>query len=86
MGQLIGIPLGVYHGAMPGDIETALWRSADVILGSLLALLFCSIYPQRAYSHWLLQMHDTLLQVHRLYHTHLSPNILERPRLAQSHT
>ena len=58
---------------MPGDIETALWRSADVILGSLLALLFCSIYPQRAYSHWRLQMHDTLQQAQRLYHTHLSP-------------
>lgn len=67
---------------MPGDIETALWRSADVILGSLLALLFCRIYPQCAW----LQMHDTLLQAHRLNHTHLSPNILERPRLAQSHT
>lgn len=86
VGLLIGITLGVTMGAMPGDIETALWRSADVILGSLLALLFCSIYPQRAYSHWRLQMHDTLLQAHRLYHTHLSPNILERPRLAQSHS
>ncbi|MCS3459537.1 FUSC family protein [Aeromonas sp. BIGb0445] len=86
VGLLIGITLGVTMGAMPGDIETALWRSGDVILGSLLALLFCSIYPQRAYSHWRLQLHDTLLQAHRLYHTHLSPNILERPRLAQSHS
>lgn len=68
-------------GAMPGDIETALWRSADVILGSLLALLFCSIYPQRAYSHWRLQLHQLLQQSGRLYHTHLSPNVLERPRL-----
>jgi uncharacterized membrane protein YccC len=86
VGLLIGITLGVTIGAMPGDIETALWRSGDVILGSVLALLFCSIYPQRAYIHWRLQMHDTLLQAHRLYHTHLSPNILERPRLAQSHS
>ena len=51
----------------------------------MLALLFCSIYPQRAYTHWRLQMHDSLQQAGRLYHTHLSPNILERPRLAQSH-
>ena len=86
VGLLIGITLGVIVGGVPGDIETALWRSGDVILGSMLALLFCSIYPQRAYSHWRLQMHDTLLQAHRLYHTHLSPNILERPRLAQSHS
>ena len=81
VGLLIGITLGVTMGAMPGDIETALWRSADVILGSLLALLFCSIYPQRAYSHWRLQLHQILQQSGRLYHTHLSPNVLERPRL-----
>ncbi|UNP89495.1 FUSC family protein [Aeromonas encheleia] len=86
VGLLIGITLAVTMGAMPGDIETALWRSGDVILGSVLALLFCSIYPQRAYSHWRLQMHDTLQQAHRLYHTHLSPNILERPKLARSHS
>ena len=85
VGLLIGITLGVIVGGVPGDIETALWRSGDVILGSMLALLFCSIYPQRAYTHWRLQMHDSLQQAGRLYHTHLSPNILERPRLAQSH-
>lgn len=85
VGLLIGITLGVTMGAEPGDIQTALWRSGDVVLGSLLALLFCSIYPQRAYSHWRLQMHQTLLQSGRLYHTHLSPNVLERPRLKESH-
>lgn len=85
VGLLIGITLGVVMGGAPGDIETALWRSGDVILGSLLALMFCSIYPQRAYTHWRLQMHDTLLMAHRLYHTHLSPNVLERPRLTRNH-
>ncbi|MGL5813723.1 MAG: FUSC family protein [Aeromonas sp.] len=85
VGLLIGITLGVVMGGKPGDIETALWRSGDVILGSLLALLFCSIYPQRAYLHWRLQMHDTLMMAQRLYHTHLSPNVLERPKLARSH-
>ncbi len=85
VGLLIGITLGVIVGGLPGDIETALWRSGDVILGSVLALLFCSIYPQRAYLHWRLQMHDTLLQAQRIYHTHLSPNVLERPKLTQSH-
>lgn len=85
VGLLIGITLGVIVGGVPGDIETALWRSGDVILGSVLALLFCSIYPQRAYTHWRLQMHDTLQQAGRLYHTHLSPNVLERPKLTRSH-
>lgn len=85
VGLLIGITLEVIVGGVPGDIETALWRSGDVILGSVLALLFCSIYPQRAYTHWRLQMHDTLQQAGRLYHTHLSPNVLERPKLTRSH-
>jgi len=40
VGLLIGITLGVIVGGVPGDIETALWRSGDVILGSMLALLF----------------------------------------------
>ncbi|WP_434663347.1 FUSC family protein [Aeromonas sp. NJAU223] len=84
-GLLIGITLAVIMGGKPGDIETALWRSGDVILGSLLALLFCSIYPQRAYIHWRLQMHDTLMMAQRLYHTHLSPNMLERPKLTRNH-
>ncbi|MGY3877651.1 FUSC family protein [Aeromonas enteropelogenes] len=86
VGLLIGITLAVTIGAQPGEIQTALWRSGDVVLGSLLALLFCSIYPQRAYSHWRLQMHQILQQSGRLYHTHLSPNVLERPRLKQSHS
>lgn len=33
VGLLIGITLGVIVGGVPGDIETALWRSGDVILG-----------------------------------------------------
>ncbi|MGL5037008.1 MAG: FUSC family protein [Aeromonas sp.] len=81
VGLLIGITLAITMGAMPGDIKMAVWRSADVIFGSLLALLFCSIYPQRAYSHWRLQLHLILRQSGRLYHTHLSPNVLERPQL-----
>ncbi len=49
MALLVGITLAVVCGAGAGDMHTALWRSGDVIFGSLLALLFTSIYPQRAY-------------------------------------
>ena len=45
---LIGITLAVVVGAPAGDMTTALWRSGDVILGSLLAMLFTGIWPQRA--------------------------------------
>jgi uncharacterized membrane protein YccC len=48
---LIGITLAVVVGAPPG-ICTALWRSGDVIFGSLLAMLFTGIWPQRAFLHW----------------------------------
>lgn len=46
---LIGITLAVVVGAPAGDMTTALWRSGDVILGSLLAMLFTGIWPQRAF-------------------------------------
>ena len=55
MALLVGITLAVVCGAGAGDMHTALWRSGDVIFGSLLALLFTSIYPQRAYILWRMQ-------------------------------
>ncbi len=45
------ITLAVVCGSAPGDMNTALWRSGDVIFGSLLALIFTSVYPQRAFTH-----------------------------------
>ena len=50
MALLIGITLAVVCGAPAGEMTTALWRSGDVILGSLLALLFTSIWPQKPIS------------------------------------
>lgn len=81
MALLIGITLAVVCGAGPGDMNTALWRSGDVIFGSLLALLFASIYPQRAFIHWRIQMADYLMSLNKLYSAWLSPNMLERPHL-----
>jgi len=81
MALLIGITLAVVCGAGPGDMNTALWRSGDVIFGSLLALFFASIYPQRAFIHWRMQMADYLMSLNKLYSAWLSPNMLERPHL-----
>jgi uncharacterized membrane protein YccC len=80
-GLLLGVTLAVIIGAGPGDMETALWRSGDVLIGSLLALLFSSIYPQRAFIHWRMQMSDYLMSLNKLHSAWLSPNMLERPRL-----
>ncbi|WP_183130084.1 FUSC family protein, partial [Serratia plymuthica] len=81
MALLVGITLAVVCGAGAGDMHTALWRSGDVIFGSLLALLFSSIYPQRAYILWRMQLADCLQSAGKIYGAYLSPNMIERPRL-----
>ncbi|MBV8044603.1 FUSC family protein [Pluralibacter sp.] len=78
---LIGITLAVVVGAPAGDMHTALWRSGDVIFGSLLAMLFTGIWPQRAFLHWRIQMANYVTAFNRLYQAGFSPNLLERPRL-----
>lgn len=83
MGLLIGITLGVVCAAGPGDIQTALLRSANVIIGSLLALLFASIYPQRAFTHWRLKMNHGLTCMSNIYSAYVSPNMVERPQLTE---
>lgn len=81
MALLIGITLAVICGGKPGDMTSALWRGGDVILGSLLALLFTSIWPQKAWTHWRIQLSDALLETAKLYHAGLSPNQVQQPRL-----
>ncbi|WP_406705222.1 FUSC family protein [Sodalis sp.] len=81
MALLIGITLAVVCGAGGGDMRTALCRSGDVVIGSLLALLFTSIYPQRAFIHWRMQMRFSLLAISKIYAAYIYPNVIERPRL-----
>lgn len=78
---LIGITLAVVASAEPGDMHTALWRAGDVILGAIMALALSSIYPQRAFIHWRLQMSDSLTELARIYGAYTSMNLLERPNL-----
>jgi len=78
---LIGITLAVVIGGPTGDMTTALWRSGDVILGSLLAMLFTGIWPQRAFLHWRIQMANYVTAFNRVYQAGFSPNLVERPRL-----
>jgi uncharacterized membrane protein YccC len=53
-------------------MTTALWRSGDVILGSLLAMLFTGIWPQRAFLHWRIQMANYVMAFNRVYQTGFS--------------
>ena len=81
MALLIGITLGVVVGAPAGDFLTALWRGGDVIFGSILAVIFTGIWAQRAYTFWRIRMSDALIASMKIYHTGVSPNLLEKPRL-----
>jgi len=81
MALLIGITLGVVVGAPAGDFTVALWRGGDVILGSLMALLFSAIWAQRAYTHWRIQLSDAFREMATIHHAGFSPNLVEKPRL-----
>lgn len=81
MALLIGITLCVVVGAPMGDFTVAMWRGGDVILGSLLALIFTAVWAQRAYIHWRIQLSDTLGEMAKIYHAGFSANLVEKPRL-----
>lgn len=81
MALLFGITLGVVVGAPAGDFTVALWRGGDVILGSLMALLFSAIWAQRAYTHWRIQLSDAFINMAKIHHAGFSANLVEKPRL-----
>jgi len=78
---LIGITLAVTMGAGNHDMEVALWRGLDVTIGCVLAVLFCLIYPQRAFIHWRMRLGRTLEQFAKIHRMSSSPNILEKPNM-----
>lgn len=81
VGLLIGITLAVTIGAGNHDIEVALWRGLDVTIGCVLAVLFCIIYPQRAFIHWRMRLGATLDRFAKVYQISTSLNMLEQPNL-----
>ncbi|MGF1746097.1 FUSC family protein [Vibrio minamisatsumaniensis] len=81
VGILIGITLAVTLGAVNADVDVAIWRGVDVTIGCIIAVLFCLIYPQRAFIHWRLRIVNTLKIFSKVYHLSYSPNVLEKPNL-----
>jgi uncharacterized membrane protein YccC len=71
----------VVVGAPAGDFTVAMWRGGDVILGSLMALLFTAIWAQRAYIHWRIQLSDAFINMAKIHHTGFSANLVDKPRL-----
>lgn len=80
---LIGITMAVVSSAPAGDFQTALWRSTNIILGCILAMVFTSIYPQRAFIHWRIQLADFLTDFSKISATGFSWNVLSRPNLTK---
>lgn len=78
---LIGITLAVVSSAPAGDMQTALWRGTNIILGCILAMFFSSIYPQRAFIHWRIQLATFLTDYSKLSAAGFSSNVLSRPDL-----
>lgn len=82
MGLLIGITLCAVTGTATDHIEEALIRSSEAIIGSLLALIFTSIFPQKAFIHWNILMFETLNMRTAIYRADITPNVVVRPDLS----
>ncbi|MDE4730362.1 MULTISPECIES: FUSC family protein [Klebsiella pneumoniae complex] len=80
---LIGITLAVVSSAPTGDIQTALWRSANIIIGCALAMIFTSIYPQRAFINWRIQLSDFLTEFSKITTVGMSHNLISQPILGK---
>lgn len=83
---LIGITLAVVSSAPAGDIQTALWRSTNIILGCILAMLFTSIFPQRAYINWRIQLSYFLADYLKISAAGSSRNVLSQPKMTSLQT
>lgn len=81
MALLIGATLAVVSCAPPNDMDSAITRSVYVLAGSLLAMLYTSIYPQRAYTDLRIKFSQSLGKINHLYEQYFSPRVLERPAL-----
>lgn len=78
---LIGITLAVVSSAPAGDVMTAFWRSVNIVLGAFLAMIFTSVYPQKAYIHWRLKLCCIIKEFSKLYQIINSRNLIDRPYL-----
>lgn len=83
MALLIGSTLAVVSCSPPNDMESAVLRSVYVLSGSVLAMIYTSIYPQRAYTDWRITFSQSLGKLKSLYENYFSKKTLERPALEE---
>ena len=83
MALLIGSTLAVVSCSSPHDMETAVWRSVYVLAGSILAMIYTSIYPQRAFTDLRIKFSNSLGTLSSLYAAYFASNNSERPALEE---
>ncbi|MEN9657967.1 MAG: hypothetical protein RL571_1432 [Pseudomonadota bacterium] len=63
----VGITLVIVAGVGDGTVSESLWRTANVALGSLIAIVAASLFPQRALDHWRFLLADNLRESALMY-------------------
>lgn len=81
MALLIASTLAIVSCSPPNDMDSAIQRSLYVMSGSVLAMLYTSLYPQRAFTDMRIKFSESLANLNRLYLAYFSLKTLERPNL-----
>lgn len=63
----VGMTLVIVAGTGSASIEESLWRSANVILGAMITLIFASLLPIRAIDRWRFLLADNLRDAALMY-------------------
>lgn len=63
----VGLTLVIVAGVGDGTVSESLWRTANVALGSFLAIMAASLFPQRALDHWRFLLADNLRESALIY-------------------
>ena len=83
VGLLVNITLAVIVGSENYNTDIVLFRSVDIIVGCVLAVLFCALYSQRAFIHWRINIGKILDGFSIVYNTSTSQNLLEKPNIGK---
>ncbi len=80
---IAGVTLTIIAGPGSTDMHAALWRSANIFAGGIVALVFARLLPQRATNHWRYLLADNLRECASLYNR-LATLDLPSPKLLQA--
>ncbi|KAE8178541.1 FUSC family protein [Photobacterium carnosum] len=70
-----------YQGNTSLEVNVALWRVANILIGSLIAIAFSMLMPIRAITGWNLLFNQNLRALRQLYQAHASAHMLSLRQL-----